>query len=477
MDVARLVETYSPWINSATRPTWREDVPVFRRPVFSSILGDVHAGRQIISVTGPRRVGKSTLLQQLVLHLIEKQRIDPARVWYYSMDDPALFRKGAMPGDQIIEEMAVRLCESSQETGYLFIDEVQRADRWELSLKKCYDLKYPLRIVISGSASSPIFKKSRESLLGRVIDYHVFPFSFREFLLFQLNQHPLAEEVKQIGKAGNRFMGALAKSPEHFRTDEVTIPLLSEELRKRADQELARYLVDGGFPEVWKIPTADKKLDYLFDNQVKKVIYEDLTLATEFRKPDELKAFYVSLLEQPGVEVNLEKLAREAAINVQQIKRYLPLLEMTDLVQHAEKFRRSAIRMRHGNRKFYLVDIGLRNAVLRLGKEILKDESILDLYAKNLVFNALKKWKGFRQIDYYRDGNKAIDFVVHTRAHKYWPIEVKYSRFADQARLEGIHHFQRKYTCSAPTVVTKDEFRIDGDLLRIPLTLFLLLID
>lgn len=73
---------------------------------------------------------------------------------------------------------------------YLFLDEIQRLDRWELYIKKYYDLKYPVRFVLSGSASSPIFKKSRESLLGRVKDYHLPPFSFREFLLCRWRDRP-----------------------------------------------------------------------------------------------------------------------------------------------------------------------------------------------------------------------------------------------------------------------------------------------
>ena len=47
---------------------------------------------------------------------------------------------------------------------YLFLDEIQRFARWELCLKKFYDLKTPVRFVVSGSANAPIFKKSRESL-------------------------------------------------------------------------------------------------------------------------------------------------------------------------------------------------------------------------------------------------------------------------------------------------------------------------
>jgi predicted AAA+ superfamily ATPase len=474
-----LIEPYSPWLTSLFKASWQEDVPQFRRPVFGQLLQDLHASKQILSITGPRRVGKSTLLQQLIVHLMERDKVAPSRVWYFSMDDPAMFRPGAIPGDQVIEDMVMSLAAYGTEKSFLFLDEIQRADRWELSLKKCYDLKYPVRIVISGSASSPIFKKSRESLLGRVTDYHVLPFSFREFLLYQLGNDTLVDEVKSLRKLGGRIMALLTRGGRGGG-DSITLPVIPElsiELRARAEKELERYLVDGGFPEVWAMPSQAKKIEYLFDNQVKKVIYEDLTLATEFRKPEELKTFYISLLERPGAEVNLEKMAREVGINVQQIKKYLPLLEMTDLIRHAEKFRGSARRLRHGNRKFYLVDIALRNAVLRIRKELLHDEDILGLYAENLVFNALKKQKGILQVDYYREGAKEVDFVSHVRPQKFWPIEVGYRSSINDKDLNGIRDFCKKYACLAPMVVTKSELRRDSELTCLPLVMFLLLFD
>ena len=61
-------------------------------------------------------------------------------------------------------------------------------------------------------------------------------------------------------------------------------------------------------------PGRTKKIQYLFDNQVNKVISEDLVLAAEFRKPEQLKRFYVSLLEKPGREVSITALSKDLGI-------------------------------------------------------------------------------------------------------------------------------------------------------------------
>jgi predicted AAA+ superfamily ATPase len=429
MDLESLVLPYSPWRGTERqRDNWGKLVPDFRRTVFKSLVADLDAIQQMIAITGPRRVGKSTLLQQLVIHLLDRG-VPTSNILYYSFDDPAIYRHGHS-GEDIIESIMAWAVECESPV-YVFLDEIQVLERWELYLKKYYDLKYPVRIVVSGSASSPIFKKSRESLLGRVKDYHVLPFSFREFLSYRLSTSLSVHvgELDELYEVGKVLMGMYAKSPEHVDTSSVDIPQLSEGLAKSARKALKSFVVDGGFPEVWKLPSAEKKIEYLFDNQVKKVIYEDLVLATEFRKPDQLKMFYVSLLERPGTEVSTTSLSQDIGISVQQIDKYLPLLEMTDLIKHAPKFRKSAVHVRKGNRKYYLVDLALRNAVMRLSEEeILNDESVLGLYAENLVFNALKKWRGILQVDYYRNRNYEIDFIVHTGPTRYWPVEVKYRK-------------------------------------------------
>ncbi len=490
LDILNIVKSYSPWLGEETASDWdriQQTLPEFRRPIFDALLADVNSNNQMVSLAGPRRVGKTTLLRQLVRKMIVEDGLDPARIIYYSLDDPALYRPG-LSGAQVLEALMEHMAELGK-TGpaYLMLDEIQTLERWELYLKKYYDLKYPIKIVISGSASSPIFKASRESLLGRVTDHHILPFSFREYLLYTLStakRDPLIAELTEIYQAGARVKGMFAKHPDHVDTDIVRIPKMSDDLWEAASAALQKYFVDGGFPEVWGFTTQEEKLTYLFNNQVNKVIMEDLVLAVEFRKPEQLKAFYISLLERPGREVNMTNLAGEIGVNSQQIDKYLPLLEMTHLIRAAPKFRKSPVRVRRGSQKFYPVDLALRNAVLRLGDEILQESDTLGLYAETLVFNALKKWQGVLQVDYYRDAQKEVDFIVHTRPNFYLPIEVKYATNTGIGKLKGLDAFRKKFPCHLPILVTreredfgKDETSSSGSFFRLPLPLFLLMFD
>jgi len=481
MEIDKLVAPYSPWIHPAGGAPWDSLLPSFQRPVFKDLLEDLESISQIISVTGPRRVGKSTLLQQIIKYLLNERKIAPSKIVYYSMDDPSRFRRSEDGGD-IIDALMTESCRRGVvgDPVYLFLDEIQTLSRWEQYLKKYYDLRYPVKVVISGSASSPIFKKSRESLLGRVKDYHVLPFSFAEYLLYHLETEKdleLAGEARKIMEVGQRLKGMIAKKPEHLDMSSVDIPTPTEALWGKARSAFDRYLLEGGFPEVWKLPSSEKKIEYLFDNQVKKVIYEDLVLAAEFRKPEQLKTFYISLLEQPGREVNLSKLSAEANINSQQLDKYLPLLEMTDLIAHIGKFRSSPLKVRRGNIKCYLVDLALRNAVLRIADELLQDDSALGLYAENLVFNALKQWKGLLAIDFYREGGKEVDFIAHIQPRQYMAVEVKYRRHFSESVLDGINRFSANHACRFSLLITRElnDFGKLQKAFQIPLVLFLML--
>jgi predicted AAA+ superfamily ATPase len=472
-----LLAPYNPWWVNPDKAF--ERLPKFHRPIFVDIFKGLKEVPQIISITGPRRVGKSTLIRQIARKLIG-EGIRPENIIYYSMDDPALLRS-EIKHDKFFDSLMDEARKKAENNLiYVFLDEIQRFEKWELFLKKYYDLHYPVRFAISGSASSPIFKKSRESLLGRIKDYHLLPFSFREFLLFNNNEDPLMiKKIKEIYKTGEAVMGMISKHPEYAELEKVMIPQIQPELRKGIEQHLERFIIEGGFPEVWILPDWESKQSYLFDNQVEKVILEDLVLAVELRKPEILKRFYISLLESPGREINFQQLSKDLGINRASIEKYFPLLEMTDLIRHVEKFAKSLIKVRRGNIKCYLVDLALRNAILRIQESILKDSQILGLYAENLVFNALRKWEGTVNVTYYKEKTYEVDFIVHIGARNYLPVEVKYKENVEEPELRTIKNFCERFKCTRGIVVTKrwDDFGKRDRLFYIPLPHFLLLFD
>ena len=469
IQIATILSPYNPW--------WEEGkvkTEVFKRPIFNKIYKDLLSLKQIISITGPRRVGKTTLLKQIIQSLIQDGHAKPDRIIYFSFDDPLMFESHVR--ERFLDEMIkwADITHKSQAV-YFFLDEIQRFDRWELYLKKFYDLGFPIRFVISGSASSPIFRKSRESLLGRIKDNHLMPFSFKEFVYFnKAKDQEVLDFVTRAHDFGYRLQREMAVDWKEFQSEAGPLSV-SQRIFSELNGQLESYFIEGGFHEAWEIKDVLAKQEYLFDNQVQKVIFEDLVIATEFRKPEKIKSYYLSLIERPGQEINVEKSSQKIGVSRPMLEKYLPLLEMTDLVKTLPRFSKRPLKFRRGSVKCYLVDLALRNAILKLNGGVLSDAVTLGFYAENLVFNALSRYEGAIELTYYKDAKREVDFVVHVGGKRYLPVEVKYRDTIDD--LASIKYFIEKFGQKFGIVVTKQFFKPQPEeksLLFVPLSVFLL---
>ncbi len=136
--------------------------------------------RQILLIEGLRRVGKTTLMFQIIDYLLLKG-VPPFRILYYTFDEEInsieeiinLYKR------EILKE------ELSKGKIYIFFDEVQKHKNWWNKIKILYDLYPNIKFFLSGSISTLIEAKSKESLAGRVFTYILKPLCFDEFLEFR----------------------------------------------------------------------------------------------------------------------------------------------------------------------------------------------------------------------------------------------------------------------------------------------------
>ncbi len=442
------LDAYNPWWSDGGAAF--AGLPEFHRDVFDDLYADIQHLPQMISVTGPRRVGKSTLLRQCIRKLIQENgQAQAHRIVYFTMDDPALLLPH-MDMDRFFEELVAEFAKRAKDgTVYLFLDEIQKFPRWELYLKKHYDLKTPVRFVVSGSASAPIFRKSRESLLGRIHDYQVLPFSFREYVSFRSQKREGFRKLKDLGNE-IRLRHTVAETISMLET------FVHLGLPPEAISVIENFFFEGGFPEVWQLPDILAKQEYLYQNQIERVIFEDLLVAAEFRKPEMLRRFYLGLLAEPGRETNVTKLSKDIGITASTITSYFPLLEATDLVWRLNKYTGSKATAKAGNFKSYLVDLAVRNAVMKLTPErLMADEPVLGLYAENIVANHLRRWPGLVELAYYRERNNELDFIVDLGATRIG-IEVKYRATLNENELNKSRAIAESLGCEAYVVVCKE---------------------
>lgn len=470
-NLGNLLKLYNPWWDQH-QGVWRDDLPDYQRSIVKEVLADIKELPQIISITGPRRVGKTTALRQVICHLLDKQEVPLERILYFSFDDPEVFGSEDLQRvifDRLIEKMRVKAKDKT--TWYFFLDEIQRLPKWELYLKRYYDLKFPIRFIISGSASSAIFRQSQESLLGRIKDRHLLPFSFREYCLYRLRNRPEFSSIvgEHSGLRQSLMEGNWKEIIASIKQIEIDLAPFESDIGKT----IVSYCREGGFPEVWSLTDPIRKIEYLMEQQVRKVLYEDLMALTQYRKPENVLRFFVYLLAHPGMEINMSTLAKQIGVERRVVEDNLPRLMMTDLIIRIQKFSHQPLRVRQGNIKCYPIDLALRNAVLKTWDDFTSDPVMMGMYAENLVAHEVCKWAEAVEIAYYREKNREVDFVITYGGNRYLPVEVKHRTSTN--KTTGLKHFMKKYKLDFGVVITrKRECRFSEGILYLPLRYFLL---
>lgn len=267
--------------------------------------------KQIISLTGLRRVGKTVIMLKLAQEYAAK--FGRENIVYFSFDD---FRDTSVRG--VIGAYSELMSKDMEQGRYLFLlDEIQKVEGWEEQLKREYDLNPHLKFVISGSESLFIRKKSRESLAGRMYEFHVKALNFREYLQFR----------------GKKFDNLLLYEEEIVR-------------------EFHHFLLCNGFPEL--VQEEEEIIEkYIKENIIEKIIYKDIPLLIPIKEPEVLGQILRIILNDPGEIINLNELAGELGISRQTASLYLDYLEKSFLIRKLYNFSRNARKTERKSKKYY----------------------------------------------------------------------------------------------------------------------------
>ena len=174
MERSKLEEFNHWWINGKVDP---ELALPFKRNIYAEIERHLDK-RFIVALVGLRRVGKTTTLYQIIQSLIER-KVALANILFFSFDEASAKLDEVLDTYREMHNKDFR-----KERAYIFLDEVQKCDNWENKIKKYYDIYPKLKFIISGSESLFIRRKTKETLAGRIFEFTLMPFTFREYLKF-----------------------------------------------------------------------------------------------------------------------------------------------------------------------------------------------------------------------------------------------------------------------------------------------------
>jgi uncharacterized protein len=332
------IRTENPWWESGAIPeAWTELTPRPYLDLFLPLVEDTEIRRAAV-LMGPRRVGKTVLLHHSIARLLE-HGIAPRQICYLSVDHPIYTGLGL---DNLLDLYFDAASPNSNETQYVFFDEIQYLREWEVHLKALVDDRRDIRLVASGSAAAALRLKTGESGAGRFTDFFLPPLTFYEFL-FLLGEEKLVDTTSE---------------------DEVNgfyEPTDIDALNSR----FIDYINYGGYPEVVLSEAIRADMGrFIKSDIVDKVLLRDLPSLYGIRDIQELNYLFTTLAFNTAHEVSLEGLSQNSGVAKNTIKRYIEYLEAAFLVKAIHRVDRSAKRFKRQNFfKIYLANPSMRSAL------------------------------------------------------------------------------------------------------------------
>ena len=351
--------------------------------------------RRAVVLMGPRRVGKTVLLQHIIQKLLDTG-ISARSVAYLSLDQP-------LYSNLSIEELAgkvlgARLLKKATPV-FLFLDEIQYLRDWERHLKVFVDAHPQIKCVVSGSAAAALRLKSIESSAGRFTDFFLPPLTFYEYLDLQEINVPI-EQKEGKWMLTEHYIGKLN---EHFM----------------------RYIQIGGYPEIVFSETIQQDMGrYVRSDIIDKVLLRDLPSLYGIQDIQELNSLFMSLAWNTAQEVSLDKLSQNSGVTKPTLKRYMEYLEAAFLIKTVHRIDQNAKRFKRVNFfKVYLTNPSLHCALF--GSSTKQDS--LGALVETAVFAQLFHLKN-RMLHYARWKGGEVDMVfLNERGHPEGCLEVKWS--------------------------------------------------
>lgn len=349
---------YNPW--------WEEDFDALnqllsRADILPNLMKQFN-NAQIVFLTGIRRVGKSSLMKLCIKELIQTKNINPSHILYISLDDFLLKDESIL---QIVEEFKKSQKLKHSEQVYLFLDEVTFATDYEIQLKNLYDLGKTK--IFAASSNAGFVRKQTGLLTGRNVVFEILPLDFDEYLKFK--------NIK------------ISNADSHLR-----------------EAEFKNYLLKGGLPGY--VLTEDvAQINQLVDD----IIYKDIAALNGIRQLNQLKDYFLMLMERSGKTMSINKVAKILGISTETSKRYFDLFCETFLVYPVSRQGKLNEQL-VSPRKIYCCDTGLRTFFTGA-----RDWEAL---FENYVFLRLKHLN----LRYVYENTTEIDFITQNK----WLIECKF---------------------------------------------------
>lgn len=356
-------------------------------------------------VIGVRRSGKSTLCMKF----LRQQGVPFA---FVNFDDDRLIGMKTDDFDNVLDA----LYQLYGNFEYLFIDEIQNVDGWQLFVNRL--LRQNIRLFVTGSNSKLLSHELTTHLTGRYLKTELYPFSFSEYATMK----------------GTDFRSGSVKSIA---------------LRKRT---LYDYLLQGGFPELMNEPNRRGYVETLLNS----IIKMDIANRFKVRHVEALRRMAAYLADNFCQEFVASKVGTMFGISDHTAENYYSYLKEAFLLLGIPKFSyKSKERVR--NEKVYVVDTALVSE--REGNFLQEN---LGWRLENAVYIELLRRNRplYADIYYYRESQWEVDFIVAKNGVVQQLIQVSYDLGNAKTRnreLRGLVRGAKKFHCDNLLLINMEE--------------------
>lgn len=390
---------------------WEKDIDtgIPRREYLDKIKRYIHTD-EIVTITGVRRCGKSTILLQVLQELI-KDKIPKVNTLYVNFEDTKFYN---FLDVSLLDEIWQAYTDYLNPIGrvYIVLDEAQKIKGWEHWARSMYDRKEKVKIFVTGSNAELLSPEFASVLTGRHLELSVTPLNFKEFLEFK-GVEARADKLWYVKNENNL---------KNFASD---------------------YLMIGGFPKI--VLTKDELVRRdLLAQYFNDILTRDVVERHKIKDINKLKnlALFYSANFTRSYSFNKVKKVADFALSLDSIRRFSHYMEDSFLISFLPRFSYSLKNQMQAHRKVYLVDNGMHNAVAFKFSE---DSGKL---LENAVFQQLKNI--YEEVYFFAE-KKEVDFVckdglkIKELINVCYNIDNKETLLREcSALIEGMKYFKLK---------------------------------
>lgn len=292
----------------------------YARTIYTEKIGQYVGNKLVKVLVGQRRAGKSYILRQIASTLISNG-VNRANIFYINKEYMELLTlRSAIELEQLYQAYRQELKPVGKV--YLFIDEIQYIDEWELFVNShSQDFAEPCELFISGSNSNLLSGELATLLSGRYVEFEVFPFGYMEYC-------------------------GITK-------------------QEKGKESYTKFIQTGALPELFNLPNDEMKQNYI--SSIKDtVMLRDIVGRYNVKDVKLLDDLFVYLVNTASNLISITNIinffaSKKRKTNYETLSSYITYLENSFLIHRAERYNIKGKDTISGNSKYYLNDLSYRN--------------------------------------------------------------------------------------------------------------------